>query len=233
MEDPKAALKKVRLSDQDKSTVDELISRHPKLADLRDNFYHLFPAHEKLLIEVLLIDNPGFKITEHRLLLYGLIVRSKGLLRATLREILDDNKVAVSTLLRAQCENLAAVCYAEKFPDKLRSLLIGTKRKGGTIEAPNILTMVGHADRKYSGLSKDYDQLSDLSHPTSVSHTGSVQIVDEKERKVDLPSEPVLRPGEAETCATLIHHWTMWFLDTARSVHGEFGKGALKQTSED
>jgi hypothetical protein len=224
----------VRLSEQDKSIVDLLISKHPKLASLQDDLDNLFPAHDRLLIEVLLIDSPGLKITEHRLLLYGLIVRSKGLLRATLREIVHDNKPAVSTLLRAQCENLAAVCYVEKFPDKMRNVFIGTKRKDGAVEAPNLLTQVKHADKKHPGLARDYDQLSDLSHPTPTSHTGSVVILDEKKREIEFSSEPMLRPGEAETCARLLNAWTKWFLESARSIHNHFAgtaKGPDKTTT--
>jgi len=224
LEDAREALKRIRLSDQDRSIVDLLISKHPKMASLRDDLYNLFPAHDRLLIEVLLIDNPGLKITEHRLLLYGLIVRSKGLLRATLREIVHNNKPAASTLLRAQCENLAAVCYVEKFPDKMRNVFIGTKRTGNTVEAPNLLTQVKHADKKHRGLARDYDQLSDLSHPTPTSHTGSIQVVDEKKREIEFSSEPILRPGEAETCAKLLKVWTKWFLESAGSIHRFFSR---------
>ena len=205
MEDAREALKRIRLSDQDRSIVDLHISKHPKMASLRDDLYNLFPAHDRLLIEVLLIDNPGLKITEHRLLLYGLIVRS-------------------STLLRAQCENLAAVCYVEKFPDKMRNVFIGTKRTGNTVEAPNLLTQVKHADKKHRGLARDYDQLSDLSHPTPTSHTGSIQVVDEKKREIEFSSEPILRPGEAETCAKLLKVWTKWFLESAGSIHRFFSR---------
>ena len=221
---PDELLKDVSLSDSDKAIVEDLVSRHPEIADLHESLCRLLPELDEVLITVLLVDNPGLKITEHRLLLYGLIIRAKGLLRATLRETIRDNKPAVTTLLRAQCEILAAVCYVEKFPDKVRNILSGTKRKGNKLEAPNILTQVGHANRKYRGLARDYDQLSNLSHPTPISHTGSVRIVDEKKRQIEFATEPFLRPGEAETAVRLIHAWTNWFLETAIQVHEVFTK---------
>jgi hypothetical protein len=86
------------------------------------------------------------------------------------------------------------------------------------------LTQVKHADKKHPGLAKDYDQLSDLSHPTPTSHLGSIRVVNEKKREIEFSTEPLLRPGEAEICAKLLNAWTKWFLESARSIH-EFFSG--------
>jgi len=229
VEAPKEMQKKVMISDEDKSNIDSLLAQNPELANLRESLYDLFPAHDRLLIEVLPIGNSDMQMYQHQLLLQGLIVRSKGLLSATLGEVLKNDKPAVTVLLRAQCETLAAACYVERFPDKLGLVLHGTREKGAKIQAINVLTQVEQATKKHPGLLQDYDQLSELSHPNALSHTAFVQILDKETRKVAFSSNPGLRRGEAAKAVLMIHAWTKWFLNAAQSVHDQSNESSNRK----
>src|SRR5207245_2554510 len=154
---------------------------------------------EKVLIEAVLIENPEELIYQHHVLLSGLIARSRGLLSATLREIIQEDMPAVVTLLRAQCETLAAACYVEESPDKFRSILYGSRSSGSKEKAINVLTQVERANKKYPGLLDDYNQLSELAHPNAMSHFAPIKIVDEKERTVEFFSGGEVKREDAIT----------------------------------
>ncbi len=218
-------LERIRISEEDNATVDLLVKAYPETEELKEGFYRMFPEHEKLLIEILLIDNPELKLYEHHLLLRGLLARSQGLLGAALREALKRNGPAVLSLLRSQCETLAAACYVEKFPDKLRTVLLGSREKGAKIESPNILTQIDHASKKYHGLREDYDQLSELVHPNAASHFSSIEVLDEEHRTVRFSSKGYLDKKDIVQVIRMAYYWTDWFLKTARSIHQQFRKG--------
>ena len=172
-----------------------------------------------------MIDNPDHLLFEHHILLSGLIARSYGLLSAATREIIREDMAAVVTLLRAQCETLAAACYVEEFPEKFRSILYGNRTDGSREKAPNILTQVKHANKKYQGLLDDYNQLSELAHPNAMSHFAPITIVDEEKRVVEFSSGGQFKKEDAVVMVKQLFFWTKWLLETARSIHEKFVRG--------
>lgn len=224
MEDPRDLLKQVRISEEDKSNVDNIASKYPEVSGLQHPFHELFPEHDRVLIEALMIDNPEHVLFEHHVLLSGLIARSHGLLSAALREIVREDMPAVVTILRAQCETLAAACYVEEFPEKFRSILYGNRTDGSKEKAPNVLTQVKHANKKYEGLVDDYNQLSELAHPNAMSHFSSIRVVDEEKRVVEFSSGGQFKKEDAVVMVKQLFFWTKWFLETAKSIHEKFAE---------
>ena len=225
MEDPRDLLKQVSISEEDKSNVDNIASKYPEIAGLQHPFHELFPEHDKVLIEALMIDNPDHLLFEHHILLSGLIARSYGLLSAATREIIREDMAAVVTLLRAQCETLGAACYVEEFPEKFRSILYGNRTDGSKEKAPNVLTQMKHANKKYQGLLDDYNQLSELAHPNAMSHFAPITIVDEEKKVVEFSSGGQFKTEDAVVMVKQLFFWTKWFLETARSIHEKFVRG--------
>lgn len=220
----------LKASDEDRINVQGLIDKYPEAADACRHLFHLIPDHDRLQYEVMGAKKVGgrFVLYDHHFLLNGLLIRSKKLCQALLREIRSEDLPGSASLLRAQCETLACAVYVQRNPDKLRKILMS---QGD--DKVNILTQLDHADREHKGLRGDYDTLSELVHPNSASHFSSI-VPGKKEGKVlkilmtpegNFPR----RDGVAMTQLTVA--WTNWTLRSIRLSNAYWSKVIQAQSS--
>jgi hypothetical protein len=98
-------------------------------------------------------------------------------------------------LLRSSFETLALLVYLNKlmdnvvkgtlsyseFSDKTTQMLLGSRDKSTSYESVNILTVIARADKKYQGLLKSYQELSESVHPNYDGLSKGYSIVDHEE----------------------------------------------------
>jgi hypothetical protein len=58
--------------------------------------------------------------------------------------------------------------------------MLGSKNQTTSYEAPNILTVLGHCDKKYPGFAKIYGYLSESAHPNYDGVCSGYSSIDEK-----------------------------------------------------
>jgi hypothetical protein len=217
--DPDKLRKEVELPDEDRSNIEILVSKYEELSRYKEDLMTVIPAHDLLLIDVLSRNNPKGLLYEHHLLLQGFLVRSRLLMEAIIREVVKGNFPASINLVRAQCETLVSACYVEKFPDKLKEVLYADKD-----HKTNILTQLSHAEKKYNGLTKDYDSLSEIVHPNMRSHFAPIKVENEKAGKIHFSSGGWFEKDDAIMTIRLALSWTKWVLETIRSVDRIYNK---------
>lgn len=211
----------MKISAENLANVKALVKKYPSVSDLKEHYVHLFPDHDKLQFKVLWLDNPKHLLYDYMFLLNGLIIRSKELCEATLRELLNENMPASASLLRSQCETLACAVYVERNPKRLNDILRGSGDK-----RINILTQIEHAEKKHKQLRGDYDALSDLVHPNSSSHFSAVQPLGMHEKALKIRMTPVgyLSEKDAVSMIRLNAVWTMWALKAMEAINEHFKK---------
>jgi hypothetical protein len=220
-EDPRKYLDTMKISAENLATVEALMKKYPATSDLREHYMHIFPDHDKLQFKVIWLDNPKHLLYDYIFLLNGLIIRSKELCEATLREIFRENMPASASLLRSQLETLACAVYIERNPERLNDIL-----KGSGDKRINILTQIEHAEKKHKKLRGDYDALSDLVHPNSSSHFSAVQPLGMQEKALKIRIAPVgyLSEKDAVSMIRLNAVWTMWALKAIEAINEHFKK---------
>ena len=216
LEEAKESLK---VLDEDKQNLDAIFSKYTELPMSRKDMENVLLEHGRVVIDSLLSD-PQLKFREYTMLSQGLCNRSLLLFQAILREIANENFIATTSLLRSQCETLAACCYVEENPHNLESVLYGSRDAQAEIKSPNILTQIDHADRKFKRLRLDYDQLSEVLHPNFLSHFSAAEIVSKDGVdigiKLSLPGS--LKKEDAVEMIKMAYMWTKWFLVTCRKM---------------
>src|SRR3989344_8301428 len=200
MEDPLKMQQSVKLSEKYNKLIDDIFSKHTIPKVNKEDMKEVLERHDKLFIDAVFIDNDSGSIMTHHLLLQGLIVRSRSLMEATLRDIQESNAHATVTALRAQCETLASACYIQAFPDKLEEVLYGSRAEDAKIASVNIITQLEHTNKKYYGVLQDYEGLSEIAHPNFYSHISSFKVLDDKARKVQFSSSGHFKEEDLVTC---------------------------------
>jgi len=70
--------------------------------------------------------------------------------------------------------------FAE-FNTTIRCLLEGSKLSDSHTKAINILTVLGHCDKRYPGILAEYNRLSEIAHPNSMGMLNGYSTFDEQE----------------------------------------------------
>ncbi len=105
-----------------------------------------------------------FRITELgesacRTIKAGELVSGAVLVRALLEA------VALIVLLDQRVRETIESGDIQTLDDLVSRSLVGCRNKAIPLEAINVRTILGHATKKYEGLSKVYDELSEIAHP--------------------------------------------------------------------
>jgi hypothetical protein len=91
----------------------------------------------------------------------------------------SDHLLGARILLRSSFETLALLVYLNnlmtgvvkgnlsysEFSNKTTKMLLGSRNKATSYESINILTIITKADKKYQGILKSYEELSESVHP--------------------------------------------------------------------
>jgi hypothetical protein len=97
-------------------------------------------------------------------------------------------------LVRSAMETLAILIYLNRKTDAVfedpkqffelcaatSKLMLGSKNQTTKFEAPNILTVLGHCDKKYPGFAKIYGYLSESTHPNYDGVCSGYSTIDEE-----------------------------------------------------
>ena len=100
-------------------------------------------------------------------------------------------------LLRSSFETLALLVYLNKlmdnvvkgtlsyseFSDKTTQIILGSKDESTSYKSVNILTVIERADKKYQGLLKSYQELSESVHPNYDGLSNGYSIIDHEEHE--------------------------------------------------
>ncbi|MEK6945716.1 MAG: hypothetical protein AABW63_02895 [Nanoarchaeota archaeon] len=155
-----------------------LVSLGVKYPELRKELRKVKDSKKKAskLFRWVLLGDVKKEIREYHFFLYGILVKTLALLESLLIELDKPNPYLSNMVLRAHYENLAAIHYFARHPEKRMNLTFGERysEKGkAQIEAVHVNDMIKELHKNTPpgwDVLKDIDNMSNIIHPNKRSH---------------------------------------------------------------
>lgn len=134
----------------------------------------------------------------------GELVSAAVLIRALLEA------VALLVLLDQRVREVVKSKKIQELDDVVSRALVGCRNKATPLEAINVRTILGHASKRYEGLGRVYDELSEIAHPNWGGLLGAYGTLNKEERLYELSESKIPLPMLliALSTALQVFHYT-------------------------